>query len=174
MNESIKVIVFPIANYLFALPMTAILKVSHCPPLVGENLSEIGLVHLENRTITLLNLHQKLTAARQSLAGKKFKKVPETSGQFLILTQASRGEVCGIPIDKLPDMMDLPLGTIELLPESYQQTNLLGLANYVAVLQSEEKKLAIFLLDLEQALNLATINAHNFLRGTETRLLIGE
>ena len=174
MNQSIKVITFPIANYLFALPMSTILKVSHCPSLSSENLSDIGLVNLENRTIALLNLHQKLDSARQVGGTKKIKRRAKISGQFLILTQSRQGQLCGIPIDKLPDMIDLPLETIEALPESYRQTNLLGIANYVAVLPSEEKKIAIFLLDLEAALNLATSNETRSAKTSEAMLLIGE
>ena len=60
-------------------------------------------------------------------------------------------------------MIDLPLSTIQKLPDSYSQSYLLGMANYVAVWQllkgkatgKQAEKLTIFLLDLERALSVA-------------------
>ena len=53
-----KFITFEVANYWFALPMEAVLKIVNCPPPSQGGTVGIGLVQLGSHTVRLLNLHQ--------------------------------------------------------------------------------------------------------------------
>ncbi|MDR9404759.1 MAG: chemotaxis protein CheW, partial [Halothece sp. Uz-M2-17] len=145
-EELLRVIVFPLGDYYFALPINAVLQVIESPPELTEHFEGFGLVMLEKQSITLLNLHRHF----------RYKTDPDTkeTADFLILTQSRQGEFCGIPIYSLPNMMELPYDEIQPLPSVYRQTNLYGIARFVTFVQFEEqeKKEGIYLLDVDQAL----------------------
>ncbi|MFB6274589.1 MAG: chemotaxis protein CheW [Halothece sp.] len=144
-KEPLRVIVFELGDHWFALPINAILQVTKSPPELSEHLAGLGLVMLENQSIMLLNLHEKLSSQQSSKQ--------DIQGEFLILTQTRQGELCGIPIDVLPNMMELPFDEIQPLPKAYRQTNLYGVARFVTFIEFEEKqsKDAIYLLDVDEA-----------------------
>ena len=144
-QETLRVIVFTLGDYDFALPINAIIQVTESPPELIQHFDGFGLVMLENRSIMLLNLHHKLRVKTD---------VSETvKGEFLILTQTRQGDLCGIPIDILPNMMEFSYSEIQPLPPAYSQTNLYGMARFVTFIQREEKqqKDPIYLLDIDQA-----------------------
>ncbi len=145
-EETLKSIVFKIGDYFCALPIDAVLQVTETPSELQSHIKGLSLVMHENRTIMLLNLHQKLSYQLQS--GESF------TAEFLILTQTRQGELCGIPVDTLPNMMELPMDGIQPLPRVYRQTNIYNLARFVSFVQFEEnqQKQAIYLLDVDEAL----------------------
>jgi hypothetical protein len=97
------------------------------------------MVDLGQQTATIINLHQRL--APQNSSNSTIQK------RFLILTQTYQHELCGIPIETPPTMLDLPLDKIQPLPSSYRQGDALGsLASHVAVLPESEGSHKIFLL----------------------------
>ena len=144
-QETLRVIVFTLGDYYFALPINAIIQVTESPSELIQHFDGLGLVTLENRSIMLLNLHDKLKVKTD---------VSETvKGEFLILTQTRQGDLCGIPIDVLPNMMELSYSEIQPLPQVYRQTNLYGIARFVTFVQREDQqqKDAIYLLDIDEA-----------------------
>lgn len=146
-----KFIVFMIADYLVALPMVTVLKVVNCPPELNGNLRSAGLVQMGQHSIAVLDLHQKFTSSQ----------VPQLNrSPFLVITQIVRGELCGIPVDEPPNIVDLPRDSIRALPKSYHQIGPLNLDifSHVAVLSEEEKTFMIFLLDLNRVLSTTTKN----------------
>jgi len=145
-GETVRVIVFQIGNYVCALPINAVLQVTETPSELQQHLQGLSLVWHENRTIMLLNLHEKLSAQLRS--GESI------TAEFLILTQTRQGELCGIPVDQLPTMMELPMEGIQPLPRVYRQTYVYNLARFVSFVQFEEnqQKQAIYLLDVDEAL----------------------
>ena len=148
--QKVKTVIFKIAGYLFALPLTAIEKITLFPS--DGNHNNTNLINFDNRTLTILNLHQRLTKTNQ-----KQKELSHT-GKFIIITQNPQGESYGIKVDTLPNLIDLPWSSIEQLSTSYRQHQILGLANYVSVLPTQTGKKLIFLLDLEAAQSLAFAN----------------
>jgi chemotaxis signal transduction protein len=142
-EDSLRVIVFTLGDYYFALPINAIIQVTRSPQEFKQHLEGLGLVTLEGQSILLLNLHHNLSSQSS----------PQVRGEFLILTQTRQGQMCGIPIDVLPNLMEFPYQGIQPLPQAYRQTNLFGLARFVAFVQFEEKpeKNAIYLLDVDEA-----------------------
>lgn len=145
-EELLRVIVFSLGDYFFALPINAVLQVIESPPELTQHFEGFGLVMLEKQSITLLNLHHHLRYKTESN--------PSIAADFLILTQTRQGEFCGIPIYSLPNMMELPYDEIQPLPSVYRQTNLYGLARFVTFVKFENKlqKDGIYLLDIDEAL----------------------
>ena len=143
-QQTLRVIVFQLGDYFFALPINAILQVIESPRELKKHLDGLGLVMIDYQSIMLLNLHKSLTS-NPSLVSLQ--------GEFLVLTQTRQRELCGIPVDILPNMMELSYQQFQTLPQAYRQTNLYGLAKFVTFVQMEDKeeKDPIYLLDVDEA-----------------------
>ncbi|MEA5472573.1 chemotaxis protein CheW [Spirulina sp. 06S082] len=143
--QTVRVIIFSVLHYLFALPLKAILKIIPRPPELDEGFDDAGLLEIEGETVLLLNL---IWILEEWESGDRSPR----SGKYLILIRNNQGQLCGIEIDELPTTLDLPRAIVQELPSSSRQANLGRLAQYVALWQSEEEdsldKKPIFLLDV--------------------------
>ncbi|NJL00971.1 MAG: chemotaxis protein CheW [Spirulinaceae cyanobacterium SM2_1_0] len=143
--DTIRAIAFQTAGYRFALPMRAVVKVSHCPPPADADRSfdAAGLLRLGGEAIALLDLNARLEVAEpEDAAGRS---------PFLILARAPHGELYGLQIDELPNMLDLASASIQPLPIAARRSPLRRVAKYAALWQTPEQDTLIFLLDLELA-----------------------
>jgi chemotaxis signal transduction protein len=140
-REVSKVILFNVARYCFALPISAVLKVVNFPPELRTTLNEVGFVDLGERAIALLDLQQKVNP----LASRG-----NQQGRFLTIVQLSDKELCAIPVNDPPTLGEIPLSEVRELPPKAATTPPLNLASHVAVLDSEDPPLEIFLLDLQK------------------------
>ncbi|WP_445630251.1 chemotaxis protein CheW [Nostoc sp. DSM 114167] len=152
-TDSLRVVVFAIADYLFALPVGAVLKVIACPPISSTVESGIGMVDLGAQTITIVDLRQKLIPQLQTQQAHQVSAV-DTSGRFLLLTQTRTGEICGISVDKPPALIDIPLEVVRPVPWSYRQVAELSCVSHMAVLSvaPNEEPLKVLLLGMSQIL----------------------
>ncbi|WP_017307263.1 chemotaxis protein CheW [Spirulina subsalsa] len=146
--DSVKVIVFPLGNHLFSLPMKAVLKIYHCPPDAKTGFDEVGLIDLEGQTVLLLPLEALLKEQETGEEDVFLTPISQAERPFLILIKNPRQQLCGIQVAELPNMIDLPLHIIQPLPPSTKQTSPAQFAQYVALWQSEQGKKPIFLLDI--------------------------
>ncbi|OUL36275.1 chemotaxis protein CheW [Nostoc sp. 106C] len=153
-SDSLRVVVFAIADYLFALPVGAVLKVIACPPISSTVESGIGMVDLGAQSITIVDLRQKLIPEIQSQQTHQVLSAVDTSGRFLLLTQTRTGELCGIPVDKPPALIDIPLSAVRPVPWSYRQVAELNFVSHMAVLSvaPNEEPLKVLLLGMNQIL----------------------
>jgi len=142
-EDCLRVIVFEIANYLFALPVGAVLKVVTCPPISTPIKNGIGMLELGDSTVTIVDLSQKLLEETDC-----HKLLPQY--RFLILMQTRTGELCGIPVDNPPVMTDIPLTTIRQVPLSVRLAQL-TFASHMAILPETEESSGkkIFLLGVK-------------------------
>lgn len=132
-----KFIVFKIADYLLALPMNDVLKVVNFP--LSSNLKAMGLVQLGQHTIRILDLHRQLSSGDiSSLANNP---------PFLLIIRNPQGELCGIGVDKTPNLMELPLEIMRSVPHSSGQSSILEIVSHAAILSQEEATTTVFLLD---------------------------
>ncbi len=136
----LKLLVFEMADRFFALPLDVIFKVIDCPPITNTAQRGLGIADFEDQTITVVNLAQRLSP--QSMDTQTLEK------RFLILTQTRHGELCGIPIDRSPTLIEVPMEKIRRLPSSYHQMNPLSIATHLAVLPESEGSVKIFLLGM--------------------------
>ncbi len=143
-QETLRAIIFPIHNYLFALPIKAVLKIISCPPIDSPIENCIGFVEWEGQTITILDLHQKLTLAR-------LESTVASEHRFLILTKTKNGELCGFLTEQSPTLIDIPLNDIHSVPLSYREVAELGFVSHMAILSNTEttKTFKVFLLGID-------------------------
>ena len=146
LQETIRTIVFPIDNYLFALPIEAVFKIIPCPPIDSPIENCIGLVEWEGQTITIVDLHQKITTAKQEFTERT---ILET--KFLILTKTNNGELCGFATNQSPTLIDISLSDIHSVPLSYREVADLGFISHMALISNSEtqKNFKVFLLGID-------------------------
>jgi purine-binding chemotaxis protein CheW len=90
--------------------------------------------------IRVLDLHQRFSISTLS-------QLPANQ-LFLVITRGSGEELCGIPVDEPPNLVELPLDILRRLPKSELQSNrLLEIVSHAAVLSHENVTTTIFLLD---------------------------
>lgn len=139
-----KLIVFKIADYFLALPISNVLKVMNYPPGNNEDLKAVGIVHIGRRAIALWDLHQ-ILAGSDRLGS-------DASRPFLLIAQVFQKELCAIPVEEPPNLVELPRNSLQVLPQSFHQDKMRYLVSHVAVVPEGEKTFTIFLLDLNRAL----------------------
>ena len=160
---TVRAICFTVAGYELALPVAAVSKVTHCPPLNASHLAKAGMVHIDQEIIRVLNLHG-LLAETQTALGPRGEggAIPSqaidedpAAAQFLIVARTRNHTCCGLLADTPPDLLDIDQAAIRTLPGREQQSPVARLAAAVALLPPESAPRAIFLLDLDRAIALA-------------------
>lgn len=135
---SMKILVFGMGNVNLALPIDTIYKVVNQIPVYGGGLNGVGLAHVGDREVTVVELHRRFFAPM---------------GSYLIIAQNREGELYGIPITQSPTLMEIPQSSLRVLPESYRHTDMYGFATHGAVIFEVEPPMTIFLLDVDQLLS---------------------
>lgn len=151
-ENALRVIIFPVSNYLFALPVGAVIKIITCPSLVNTIEDGIGMVNLDDRTLTVVDpSYNFLENSSEAVAVKTDyfanKKIP-----LLILIETKTEESCGILIARQPILTDISLTTIRPIPLSYRQVAKLDFVTHMAILSLEEDRetVNVFLLAMNQ------------------------
>lgn len=146
-KDSVRVIVFPVLDYLFALSVCAINKIIPGPPVNLNFKDGTGTIDLAEQTITIVDLSYKLI-------GQEISQVEASQSQncFFILIQTITGEPCGVFIQQPPLLIEIPLKNIRPVPLSYGQIGKLNFVSHMAILPQEEAKkpLKIFLVGMNQ------------------------
>ena len=146
--DVLRAICFSVDGYQFALPVTAISKVAHCPSFDGTDLGKAGLIHLDRQVIQILDLHSLLVGSPKDIT---------RSGQFLVVARCQDRPPAGIPADAPPDLIEIPRSTIRPLPPQGERSPLTHLARFVAMLPASGVETSIFLLDLARAQSAAEL-----------------
>ncbi|MDP8963213.1 MAG: chemotaxis protein CheW [Cyanobacteriota bacterium] len=147
-SEVGKFIVFKIADYLMALPISEVLKVVNCSSITSRELRTMGVIQLGRQMIRILDWHEELTSGNLAQSLDNY--------PFLVITQGREGELCGISVDEPPNLLELPLEMLRTLPNSERHTNrALTMASHVAVISQEKVTTTIFMLDVNRLVNTA-------------------
>ena len=141
---SLKLIVFGIDKLTVAFPIERVHKIIHRTPVHGSGLSHVGITHIDDREVTVVDLHQRLFGSTQS---------DNTQAQgYLVIVQNAQAELFSIPTKNAPTLMEVPVNRIRALPESYRRSDTLEIASHVTMIPQSEKPLTIFVLDVNRLL----------------------
>lgn len=140
-RSSIKLIVFAIGNLNLALSIESVYKVLNRTTVYGSGIKQVGVSHLGDREITVIDLYQRFFKSNQP--------AQSANSGYLVTMQNQAGELYGIPVTNTPVLMDVPLSTIRVLPESYRYADTVDIARHIAVIPQQETSLTVFLLDID-------------------------
>ncbi|MBD1909416.1 MULTISPECIES: hypothetical protein [unclassified Leptolyngbya] len=101
-----------------------------------------GIAHIDDHEITILDLCRYLS--NQSVA----------EVNYLIALRSPDVDLLGIPLYESPVLVEVPPKNIRELPTSYRHLDYLGVANQVAIAETEEGTQTAFLLDLNRLISL--------------------
>lgn len=141
-TQTLKLLIFSVDKLKVALSIDVVKKVINYTPVHGSGLNSVGIAHLEDREITVVDLHHRLFKVSQ----------PVTSGvrAYFILANNSIKEEFGIIVSQAPTLLDVPLSTIRALPESYRRADTLEIATHVMMIPQTPESITVFLLDVDR------------------------
>lgn len=141
----LKFVVFSMGSLSLALRIESVYKVVNHTSTHGSGLGSVGVTHLGDGEITVVDLHRRFFQSSQL--------TEVSSSVYLVVVQNTMGELYGIPVAETPALMEVPLSMIRVLPESYRRADTLDVASHVAVMpQDNGTPLTIFLLDVDRLL----------------------
>lgn len=140
----VKLIVFDMGNLKLALRIESVYKIVNHTSTYGSGLGAVGVAHLGESEITVVNLHRRFFKSNQSNESRQ--------SSYLVVVQHPTGELYGIPVSQTPTLLEVPISLIRVLPESYRRADTLDVASHVAVIPQEGEPLTIFLLDVDRLL----------------------
>lgn len=142
-SQKIKFLVFSMGNLNVALHIDTVEKIINYSTIFSSGLNHFGLVNLGDEEIIVIDLYKKLFNQPQILH--------EEDKKYLLLALNSVNETFGILIKNAPELYDIPLDNIRVLPPSYRSADTLKIASHVTVIHNEdEEKKTIFILDPDE------------------------
>ncbi len=138
---SLKILVFRMGDVKLALPLDTVSKILNKTPVYGMGLNGVGVAHVGDREVTVVDLHQQLF--RSSTINESSQAI------YLIISQSRQGELYGIPVTAVPVLMEVPSSSIRVLPKSYRRADILRSATHVCHIPQEEAPLTIFMVDVD-------------------------
>ena len=142
--NSQKLIVFDIGKLTVAFCIEKVYKIVDRTPVHGSGLSHIGITHIDDSEIPVVDLHQRLLGSPQLDA-------PQAKG-YLVIVQSDQSELLSIPTAHAPLLIEAPLSRIRVLPETYRRADTLEIASHVTIVSRAEKPSTIFVLDVNRLL----------------------
>ena len=140
-NTTLKLVVFSLGQLNVAFSIDNIQKVINYTHVYGSGLTDMGITHLDNQEITVVDIHKRLY--------KKSLVLEENQEKFLVVAKNTDGEIFATIALETPSLIDVSLSDIRVLPESYRQADTLAIASHVIVIPQENKNLTVFLLDID-------------------------
>ena len=137
----LKLIVFAMGNLTLALRIESVYKVVNHTPVHSSGANHVGVAHLGELEVTVVDLYQRFFKSNQSSAF--------ATGGYLVIVKNTTGELYGIPVPETPTLVEVPLSLLRVLPESYRRADTLEVASHVAVFPHEGTQLTVFLLDVD-------------------------
>ncbi len=142
--ESLKLLMFNIGSLNLAVPVEFVVKVANYTNIYSSGLNHLGMAHVGDRDITIIDLHKRLFEVSQ---------IPQSGEKaYFIVVRNNNGEQFGILVTTTPSLIDVPSSLIRALPESYRRADTLEIASHVAVIPQEDTNSTIFILDADMLL----------------------
>ncbi|WP_013321239.1 chemotaxis protein CheW [Gloeothece verrucosa] len=143
--KTLKFLIFKVGKLNLALSIERVKKVLHYTPVYSSGLNFLGVAHIGEQEITVIDLHRRLFHESQAI-------LSGTKG-YLILAQNTEGEFFGIWVGETPTLVDAPINQIRELPESYRRADTLEIASHVTVIKDKQDSLTVFILDADRLLS---------------------
>lgn len=140
-SDTQKYIVFKISDSLMSLPMDNVLKVLNTPS-NESGWNAMGLLQIGDYTIRIVDLHEQLNP--------NYDANSTNLQSFLVITNPIEGDLFGIIVDEPPNLIELNPDLIRKLPKYNRR---LPMVSHAAILQENEQKTTIFMLDLYELFN---------------------
>ena len=141
----LKLLVFSIGKLNLALRLEFVKKIIPQLPVYSSGLSHLGIAHVDGHEVTIIDLHQRLFKTSLTDDHARY--------QYLIIAHNQQQEEFGIPLIDTPNLVEVTLDQVRILPDSYRRGDTLAIASHVTVIPQGSSSMTIFLLDVETLLS---------------------
>ncbi len=141
-DKTVKLLIFKVGKLTVALSVDFVQKILKKMKIYGSGTTEMGIAHINNQEITVIDLHKRLFKISQPLN--------QQANSFLILAKNTIDEVFGILVTETPSLSDLPLSQIRVLPDSYRRGDTLEIATHVTRIEEKGELVTVFILDVDK------------------------
>jgi purine-binding chemotaxis protein CheW len=141
-QRSLKLTIFSVGKLNLALSVDIVKKVINYTPIYGSGLNHMGVARVDDREITVVDLHKRLFNVSQPL--------PSGSQGYLVIARNSIGETFGILVAQPPTLQDVSMSQIRALPASYRHADTLEVVSHVTVISQKDQSLTVFILDVDR------------------------
>ena len=140
-SKIIKLVTFEVADYWFALPMKAILKILNCPSSKEGGVIPLGIVQLGSHTIQLLDLHSVFCLDAYGTSPRK--------AQFLLVLRGIQNRLWGIALESPPDLVELPISELQAVSTDRRFAPKKQWISHIAMPSEQEMNRTLLFLDLK-------------------------
>lgn len=141
--QTLQLMIFYVQERLLGLPLSMVLKVSHCPDGIQINSEGVGLLELR----TGLSSQTLLVVDLAHLLNNRQAAHP-LQDPFLILIQTAQGEPCALPVRIMPALINLPLAEVTPLPSALQQDPAYRFVSHIATLAAMDPPQRLHIIGL--------------------------
>ncbi|BFM39000.1 chemotaxis protein CheW [Synechocystis sp. LKSZ1] len=138
-RSTAKFLLFTLGKLHLALPIDQVVRILNYATVHGSGTTATGIIHLEDRSVTVIDLGQRLLHRSQLPSA--------VTKQFLILAKNRLGEEFALVVPETPTLIDVAVEQMRILPDSYRQNDTLNCASHVMVIPQPGQSLTVFLLD---------------------------
>lgn len=144
-QQSLKILTFAVSKLTLALPVNNVKKIVNLTNLTGSGLGHISITHLQDKEITVIDLHKKLFKTEAVDLNR--------AKGYLIITSNEQAEMFGIIVNQTPILLEIPLEQVRVIPDSYRRSDTLDIASHVTVIeQADDMPKTVFIIDVNHLL----------------------
>ncbi|HAC65342.1 MAG TPA: chemotaxis protein CheW [Cyanothece sp. UBA12306] len=141
-------LLFSVGKLNLALRVESAQKILRYSEIHGSGMTSVGLLHIDEQEITVIDLHKKLFQISQQLNSRQ--------KPFIILAKNSFNESFAIIVGETPTLREIPRSKIRILPDSYRRADTLNIASHVTIIEEENQSSTVFILDVD-----SLVSPHN-------------
>ena len=142
-EAKLKFLIFTMGNLNLAMGIDSVVRIIPLPKIHRSGDKLLGIAMYEDQEVLVIDLYKRIYNQEINI----------TKG-FLVIF-AGKNSLCGITIDKLPNVEDVPLQSLQAVTSEYRDRDTLGIASHimqVPIKKSEPQ--TVFLLDSELLLKM--------------------
>jgi chemotaxis signal transduction protein len=136
----IKALVLKIQDLRLAIPLDILVKVIRTPSNIFKSGDKwMGMTQLDQDSLLILDLYRKIYSTDN----------PNPAENLVIMRDRhdTTDQLLGIPVSNLPTMTSFPADSLNPISEDYRNSDTLGIASHMAILNPDTNPETLFILD---------------------------
>ena len=144
-EEKLKFLIFTMGNLNLAIGIDSVIRIIPLPKIHRSGDKLLGIAMYEDQEVLVIDLYKRIYNQETNI----------TKG-FLVIF-AGNNSLCGITINTLPNVEDVPLLSLRMLTSEYRDRDTLGIATQIMQIPIKKSEpQTVFLLDYELLLKMTS------------------
>ncbi|HBC41576.1 MAG TPA: hypothetical protein DCZ88_06700 [Pseudanabaena sp.] len=144
-EEKLKFLVFTMGNLNLAIGIDSVIRIIPLPKIHRSGDKLLGIAMYEDQEVLVIDLYKRIYDQEKNIVKG-----------FLVIFLGKKN-LCGITIDTLPNVEDVPLLSLQTVTSEYRDRDTLGIASHIMQIPIKKSEpQTVFLLDSELLLKMAS------------------